>query len=65
MSNLILEGTIEIHAPRNRVWTILRDSSFIQQYMFGCVVETSWEQGLSYCGRVPRGGLMCFSNKKS
>jgi uncharacterized protein YndB with AHSA1/START domain len=45
MSNLILEGTIEIHAPSNRVWTILTDSSFIQQYMFGCVVKTSWEQG--------------------
>jgi uncharacterized protein YndB with AHSA1/START domain len=45
MSNLILEGTIEIHAPSSRVWTILTDSSFIQQYMFGCVVETTWTQG--------------------
>ena len=45
MSNLILEGRIEIHAPSDRVWRILTDSSFIQQYMFGCVVETSWEQG--------------------
>lgn len=45
MSALILEGTIEIHAPVIRVWTILTDSAFIQQYMFGCVVESSWERG--------------------
>jgi uncharacterized protein YndB with AHSA1/START domain len=45
MSRLLLEGMIEIHAPANRVWTILTDSTFIQQYMFGCVVETSWKQG--------------------
>jgi uncharacterized protein YndB with AHSA1/START domain len=45
MSKLIVEDTIEIHAPASRVWTILTDSAFIQQYMFGCVVETNWKPG--------------------
>ncbi len=45
MSKLIVEGTIEIHAPASRVWTILTDSTFIQQYMFGFVVETNWKPG--------------------
>jgi uncharacterized protein YndB with AHSA1/START domain len=45
MSKLIVEDTIEIHAPASRVWTVLTDSAFIQQYMFGCVVETNWKPG--------------------
>ena len=45
MSKLCLEGTIKIHAPASRIWAILTDSAFVQQYMFGCVVETSWKQG--------------------
>ena len=42
-----VEDTIEIDAPAARVWTILTDSSFIQQYMFGCVAETDWQPGSS------------------
>lgn len=45
MNKLIVADTVEIHAPASRVWTILTDSAFIQQYMFGCVVETSWKPG--------------------
>ncbi len=45
MSKLIVEDSIDIHAPANRVWTVLTDSTFIQQYMFGCVVETNWKPG--------------------
>lgn len=45
MSKLIVANTIEIHAPASQVWTVLTDSKFIQQYMFGCVVETTWKPG--------------------
>src|SRR5437870_10835438 len=45
MSKLIVEDTIQIQAPAAKVWEVLTDSTFIQQYMFGCVVETTWKPG--------------------
>jgi uncharacterized protein YndB with AHSA1/START domain len=45
MSKLIVEDTVEIQAPASRVWAILTDSKFIQQYMFGCIAESDWKPG--------------------
>jgi uncharacterized protein YndB with AHSA1/START domain len=45
MNKLIVEDTIDVHAPASRVWTILTESTFIRQYMFGCVLETNWKPG--------------------
>jgi len=45
MSKLIVEDAIEIQASGQRVWTVLTDSQFIQQYMFGCVADTDWQAG--------------------
>jgi uncharacterized protein YndB with AHSA1/START domain len=45
MSKLIVEDAIEIQASGQRVWTVLTDSQFIQQYMFGCVADTDWQTG--------------------
>lgn len=45
MSKLMVEDGTQIQAPAERVWKILTQSEFIQQYMFGCIVETDWKPG--------------------
>jgi uncharacterized protein YndB with AHSA1/START domain len=45
MTALIIRKTIDVDAPVNTLWTILTNSEFIPQYMFGCRAETDWKPG--------------------
>jgi uncharacterized protein YndB with AHSA1/START domain len=45
MSKLMVEDGTHIQAPAERIWKILTDSAYIQQYMFGCVAESDWKPG--------------------
>ncbi len=43
MGMLMVEDGTHIQAAADRVWGILTESPFIQQYMFGCIAETDWK----------------------
>jgi len=58
MSKLTVESAIEIHTPPSRVWTILTDSTFIQQYMFNCVVDTTWKPGSALLWKGAQDGVL-------
>jgi uncharacterized protein YndB with AHSA1/START domain len=45
MENLIAKASIQIRAPRNKVWEALVDPAAIQQYMFGTHVVSDWKVG--------------------
>ncbi len=45
MTELLIRKSIEVDAPIETLWTVLTDSKFIQQYMFGCRVESDWKPG--------------------
>ena len=45
MAELLIRKSIEVDAPITTLWKILTDSKFIQQYMFGCYVESDWKPG--------------------
>jgi len=36
---------IDIDAPAERVWDVLTQPAFTQQYLFGCVPESDWKRG--------------------
>jgi uncharacterized protein YndB with AHSA1/START domain len=41
----IAKSTIEINAPRSRVWEALIKPELIKQYLFGTQVTTDWQVG--------------------
>ncbi len=43
--SLIASASINIHAPREKVWEALVDPKAIKQYMFGTEVISDWEEG--------------------
>jgi uncharacterized protein YndB with AHSA1/START domain len=43
--NLIARASIDIHAPREKVWKALVDPAAIRQYMFGTHVISDWQEG--------------------
>jgi uncharacterized protein YndB with AHSA1/START domain len=45
MAELLIHKSIEVGASIEILWKILTDSKFIQQYMFGCYVESDWKPG--------------------
>jgi uncharacterized protein YndB with AHSA1/START domain len=45
MTELLIRKSIEIDAAIETLWKVLTDSKFIQQYMFGCYVESDWKPG--------------------
>lgn len=47
MNALTVEQEMQIHASAERVWSILTDSLYIRQYMFGCIAESDWKPGSS------------------
>jgi uncharacterized protein YndB with AHSA1/START domain len=45
MSGILAKAETEIEAPASRVWEALTDPDQIKEYIFGSVVQTSWEVG--------------------
>ena len=45
MTGLSIHKSIEVEAPIGMLWTVLTDSDFIKQYMFGCIAESDWKPG--------------------
>ena len=45
MTELLIRQSTEVAAPAHILWTILTDSGFIRQYMFGCNAESDWKPG--------------------
>jgi uncharacterized protein YndB with AHSA1/START domain len=45
MAELFIRNTLDVNAPVSALWKILTENEFIQQYMFGCIVETDWKPG--------------------
>jgi len=43
--DLIFRFSIEIKAPRSKVWDALINPEITQQYMFGCVPVSDWNVG--------------------
>ena len=44
---LLVKNEIEIEAAAAKVWEVLTFSKFTTQYMFGCEVESDWQEGSS------------------
>lgn len=45
MEELIIRNTIEINAPRTKVWDILTNPEITKIYMFGCETVSEWKVG--------------------
>jgi uncharacterized protein YndB with AHSA1/START domain len=43
--SLVAECSIEIDAPRGKVWKALTDPAKIEKYMFGSKVTSDWKKG--------------------
>ena len=43
--NLIAKASIDINAPRERVWNALVEPAAIKQYMYGTNVVSDWREG--------------------
>lgn len=45
MAPLVINKSILINAPASKVWKVLTRPEFTKQYMFGCEVDSKWEEG--------------------
>jgi uncharacterized protein YndB with AHSA1/START domain len=45
MANLTANVSVNIRAPREKVWQALTDPAAIRHYMFGTSVDTDWQEG--------------------
>src|SRR3984885_11215502 len=45
MTGLFIHKSVEVEASIGMLWTVLTDSDFIKQYMFGCIAESDWKPG--------------------
>jgi uncharacterized protein YndB with AHSA1/START domain len=52
MSKLVVENTISINAPIDKVWDILTNAEQTKKYMFGCETVSSWKPGSSLLWRA-------------
>lgn len=50
--NYVAKATIEVDAPRSKVWDALTNPDLIRQYLFGTEVTTDWQVGspITYAG---------------
>ena len=58
MTKPFVNDEVQIEATAHRVWQILTDSAFIQQYMFGCIAETDWKPGSPLLWRGAKDGRL-------
>lgn len=47
MAPLTIKKNITINAPASKVWKVLTKPEFTKKYMFGCEVDSDWEEGSS------------------
>ena len=45
MGKLVVENTISIHAPIDKVWDTLVNPEATKKYMFGCETVSDWKPG--------------------
>ncbi len=59
---MIIEESIHIEATPSKVWSVLTESSYTKQYMFGCALETDWNIGskVDWVGVDEKGQAICF-----
>ncbi len=43
--NITSDASIQISAPRDRVWQAITDPAMVKQWFFGTTVETDWKVG--------------------
>lgn len=47
MASLVINKSILINASVTKVWNVLTRPEYTKLYMYGCEVESSWEEGSS------------------
>jgi len=52
MSKLVVENTVSINAPIDKVWNTLTDPEQTKKYMFGCETVSDWKPGSSLLWRA-------------
>ena len=60
-----VENTVQINAPRAKVWEALTESFWTKKYMFNCSVESDWKKGSPVVWKMEHEGKVIIPVKGS